>query len=123
MMNKYYTRSCSLRTTATTAAVAANRRPSEILFSHPIRHYLKRFRGSLAEALRVISPGRCRKVGSSPDGEKVGVMGRSCSCKWAMTSGPRAMGGFDHHRAEAIDDCIRFINSSLSLSRSNSLSS
>ncbi|VFQ70960.1 unnamed protein product [Cuscuta campestris] len=103
MMNKYYTRSWSLRTTAT--AAAANRRRSEILFSHPIRHYLKRFRGSLAEALRVVSPGRCRKVGSSPDGgEKVGVMGRSCSCKWAVTSGPRAMGGFDHHRAEAIDD-------------------
>nr|GLL33374.1 josephin-like protein [Ipomoea trifida] len=104
-----YTRSCSLKMP----------KRSELL--HPIR-YLKRFSGSMMEALRTMSPGRCRKVASSSSSSSSSENGLKGSCAaGAIYIGQHGIIGSDH-RAEAIDDCIQFINSSLSLSRSNSIS-
>ncbi|XP_019188350.1 PREDICTED: josephin-like protein [Ipomoea nil] len=103
-----YTRSCSLKIP----------KRSELL--HPIR-YLKRFSGSMMEALRTITPGRCRKVASSSSSSSESGLKGSCTAAAAIYIGQHGIIGSDH-RAEAIDDCIQFINSSLSLSRSNSIS-
>nr|GLL49129.1 josephin-like protein [Ipomoea trifida] len=60
-----YTRSCSLKI------------PKRSELFHPIR-YLKRFNGSMMEALRTMSPGRCRKVASSSSSPESGSKG-SCA--------------------------------------------
>ncbi|CAH9074101.1 unnamed protein product [Cuscuta epithymum] len=100
--------------------------------AHPLRYYLKRFSGSMAEALRMISPVKCRKLDSSSSFSSSSsssshysskssrqqgmVAGSNYSC---TASAPRRNSiGTDDHRAEAIDDCIKFINASLSRSKS-----
>ncbi|XVF76786.1 hypothetical protein PTKIN_Ptkin13bG0294800 [Pterospermum kingtungense] len=68
---------------------------------------LRRLGAKVARALRFVSIRRntCRKVSSSN-------LPRSRSMAESI----------DSHRAEAIEDCIEFLNSSSSLSRSNSVS-
>nr|GMD15871.1 josephin-like protein [Ipomoea batatas] len=70
--------------------------------------YLKLLGGKMVAAFRMMSPKRSRKVTSSETTAKPPV----------PAPAPPAL---DSHRAEAIDDCIQFINSS-ALPRSNSVS-
>ncbi|XP_019178337.1 PREDICTED: uncharacterized protein LOC109173552 [Ipomoea nil] len=77
------------------------KRSSQLSSSSAIR-YLKLLGGKMVAALRMMSPKRSRKVTSSE-----------------TTPKPPAL---DSHRAEAIHDCIQFINDSSSLPRSNSVS-
>lgn len=70
--------------------------------------YLKNLGGKMVGVLRMISPRR-----------------RRASPRVTSSSSERAktcVAPLDSHRAEAIDDCIEFINSSSSLPRSNSTS-
>nr|GMC46852.1 josephin-like protein [Ipomoea batatas]GMC83763.1 josephin-like protein [Ipomoea batatas] len=71
--------------------------------------YLKLLGGKMVAAFRMMSPKRSRKVTSSETTAKPPV----------PAPAPPAL---DSHRAEAIHDCIQFINSSSSLPRSNSVS-
>ncbi|CAH9074095.1 unnamed protein product [Cuscuta epithymum] len=122
-----YTRTGSLKMPAKRASPES---------AHPFRYYLKRFSGSMADALRIISPVKCRKLDSSSSfssssssssfsskyssrssRQQLMVAGSTnCPCTFAATR--RDSIGTDHHRAEAIDDCIKFIKSTLSRSKS-----
>ncbi|PON44557.1 hypothetical protein TorRG33x02_330510 [Trema orientale] len=76
-------------------------------FMSPIR-LLKHFAGEVARVLCMVSAGtRTRR--SSASGKK------SSSARSKPFVAP-----LDSHRMEAIEDCIQFINSSCTLSRSNS---
>uniref|UniRef100_A0A5B7BS39 Putative josephin-like protein n=1 Tax=Davidia involucrata TaxID=16924 RepID=A0A5B7BS39_DAVIN len=72
----------------------------------PVR-FLKRLGHKVVVALHLVS--KRRRSSSSP---KVSSSGKS----------KPFVAPIDSHRAEAIDDCIEFINSSSSLQRSNSVS-
>ncbi|GAB4833960.1 hypothetical protein Ancab_032208 [Ancistrocladus abbreviatus] len=69
--------------------------------------------GNKLKALRLMQR---RKQRSSCKVSSSATLARSRSCATAADS-------FDSHRAEAIEDCIEFLNSSASLQRSNSVSS
>ncbi|CAH9138640.1 unnamed protein product [Cuscuta epithymum] len=119
-----YTRTGSLKTPAKRASPE---------LAHPFRYYLKRFSGSMADALRIISPVKSRTLDSSTSSssssssfsskhssrssrQQLMMAGSNCPCTFAATR--RHSIGTDHHRAEAIDDCIKFIKSTLSRSKS-----
>ncbi|KAJ8553064.1 hypothetical protein K7X08_020457 [Anisodus acutangulus] len=73
----------------------------------------KHLGGKMAGVLKMVSPSSrrsCRKVTNSSE--------RGAISKSSTTPNIN----IDSHRAEAIDDCIQFINSSSSLPRSNSVS-
>lgn len=74
--------------------------------------YLKLLGGKMVAAFRMMSPKRSRK------GSRKVTSSESTAKPPAPPPPPPAL---DSHRAEAIDDCIQFINSS-SLPRSNSVS-
>ncbi|KAG5598503.1 hypothetical protein H5410_029873 [Solanum commersonii] len=76
----------------------------------PIKIF-KHLGGKMAALIKMVSSSKrsCRKVTNSPERATISVK-------------PTAALNIDSHRAEAIDDCIQFINLSSSLPRSNSVS-
>lgn len=71
----------------------------------------KHLGGKMAALVKIVSSSKrsCRKVTNSSE-------------KTTISAKPFAALNIDSHRAEAIDDCIQFINLSSSLPRSNSVS-
>ncbi|XP_010558363.1 PREDICTED: uncharacterized protein LOC104827043 [Tarenaya hassleriana] len=78
----------------------------------PARRFLGRLSGRVAETLRFISLGERKTTSSSSS---------SSSCSSIYLARSKSLAESESHRAEAIEDCIEFLNSS-SLSRSNSVS-
>ncbi|GMN23827.1 hypothetical protein TIFTF001_000295 [Ficus carica] len=78
--------------------------PSVLTSVSPMR-FLKHFAGHVARALCLVSGKR-----PSPSGKNVSSSARS----------KPLVAPLDSHRMEAIEDCIQFINSSSTFSRSNS---
>lgn len=76
----------------------------------PIKLF-KQLGGKMAAVMKMVSSSKrsCRKVTNSSE-------------RAAISAKPTAALNIDSHRAEAIDDCIQFINLSSSLPRSNSVS-
>ncbi|TMW86253.1 hypothetical protein EJD97_021679 [Solanum chilense] len=76
----------------------------------PIRIF-KQLGGKMVALIKMISSSKrsCRKVTNSSE-------------RATISAKPTAALNIDSHRAEAIDDCIQFINLSSSLPRSNSVS-
>lgn len=76
----------------------------------PIKLF-KQLGGKMAAVMKVVSSSKrsCRKVTNSSE-------------RAAISAKPTAALNIDSHRAEAIDDCIQFINLSSSLPRTNSVS-
>ncbi|KAH0664871.1 hypothetical protein KY285_026077 [Solanum tuberosum] len=76
----------------------------------PIKIF-KHLGGKMAALIKMVSSSKrsCRKVTNSPE-------------RATISAKPTAALNIDSHRAEAIDDCIQFINLSSSLPRSNSVS-
>ncbi|MCD7462756.1 hypothetical protein HAX54_049296 [Datura stramonium] len=76
----------------------------------PIK-FFKHIGGKMAAVMKKMSSSRrnCRKVTNSSE-------------RAAICVKPSVALNIDSHRAEAIDDCIQFFNSSSSLPRSNSVS-
>ncbi|KAM3309246.1 hypothetical protein CQW23_13910 [Capsicum baccatum] len=76
----------------------------------PIKLF-KQLGGKMAAVMKVMSSSKrsCRKVTNSSE-------------RAAISAKPTAALNIDSHRAEAIDDCIQFINLSSTLPRSNSVS-
>lgn len=76
----------------------------------PIKIF-KHLGGKMAALMKMVSSSKrsCRKVTNSSE-------------RATISAKPTAALNIDSHRAEAIDDCIQFINLSSSLPRSNSVS-
>ncbi|XP_010553088.1 PREDICTED: josephin-like protein [Tarenaya hassleriana] len=82
----------------------------------PARRMLRRLGARVVKTLRFISSGK-GKTTSSFSSRKV-----SSASSSAHLTRSKSLAESESHRAEAIEDCIEFLNSSSSLSRSNSVS-
>ncbi|KAL3334069.1 hypothetical protein AABB24_030703 [Solanum stoloniferum] len=97
------------RSTTTTTTSCSFKMPNRSQLS-PIKIF-KHLGGKMAALIKMVSSSKrsCRKVTNSSE-------------RATISAKPTVALNIDSHRAEAIDDCIQFINLSSSLPRSNSVS-
>ncbi|XP_010543225.1 PREDICTED: uncharacterized protein LOC104816214 [Tarenaya hassleriana] len=86
----------------------------------PARRFLRRLEARVAKTLRFISQGRA-KTSPSCSSRKVPSSPLPCSSSIYLKRS-RSLAESESHRAEAIEDCIEFLNSCSSVPRSNSVS-
>lgn len=88
------------------------------------RRILRRIGAGVAKTLRFMSLGR-KSSSSSSNTKSTPSTSSSLSCSSSSSiylAKSKSVNESESHRAEAIEDCIEFLHSSSSLSRSNSIS-
>ncbi|CAH8334490.1 unnamed protein product [Eruca vesicaria subsp. sativa] len=87
------------------------------------RRLLRRIGAGVAKTMRFMSLGRKSSSGSSNTTSTPSTSSLSCSSSSSIyLVKSKSVNESESHRAEAIEDCIEFLHSSSSLSRSNSIS-
>ncbi|CAN6887981.1 unnamed protein product [Brassica oleracea] len=81
------------------------------------RKLIRRIRARVAKTLRSMSFGK-----STTDNTSSLLLSSSSSSSSIYMKRSKSLAESESHRAEAIEDCIEFLNASFSLSRSNSVS-
>ncbi|KAG2245845.1 hypothetical protein Bca4012_069106 [Brassica carinata] len=84
------------------------------------RKLMRRIGASFARTLRSMSLGRS-KTDKTSSSSLLSSSSASSSSSIYMMKRSKSLAESESHRAEAIEDCIQFLNSSFSLNRSNSV--
>ncbi|KAF8105113.1 hypothetical protein N665_0163s0083 [Sinapis alba] len=102
--------------------------PTHLRSSPRARRLLRRIGSGVAKTLRFMSLGKkssSSNTKSTPSTSSTSTSSLSLSCSSSSSIylvKSKSVNESESHRAEAIEDCIEFLHSSSSLSRSNSIS-